>query len=203
MLFFWYNCKCFGLRGGDEHHNLDVEQFSVDSDENGQYLQFIGRSSKNFQGGIEHRKIHNKDLRIYSKPELGDRCAVSLFLLYLFLLYLSLIPESRPFYRQPIKNSNPPKFSKQVVGHNTLSVIVKRFCEAAEFSGNYTSHSGKVTCATALFHSGIDEQLVQRQTGHRSDAVRRYKRPSKEQVQSCQPPYLFIHFCTMPVVINQ
>ena len=35
---FWYNCKCFGLCGGDEHRSLEVEQFSVDSDEKGQYL---------------------------------------------------------------------------------------------------------------------------------------------------------------------
>ena len=28
-------------------------------------------------------------------------------------------------YRRPIKNSNPPKFAKQQVGHNTLSTIVK------------------------------------------------------------------------------
>ena len=198
---FWYNCKCFGLHESDEHRNLDVEQFSVDSDENGQYLRFIGRSSKNFQGGIEHRKIHNKDLRIYSKPELGDRCVVSLF-----LLYLSLIPESGPFYRQPIKNSNPPKFSKQVVGRNILSTVVKRFCEAAGFSGNYTNHSGKVTCATALFHSGIDEQLVQRQTRHRSDAVRRYKQPSKEQdtIMSSilQPPPEKSHVMTLTIKLQ-
>ena len=43
---------------------------------------------------------------------------------------------------------------------------VKKFCEEAGFQGNYTNHSGKVTCATTLFQSGVDEQLIMKQTGH-------------------------------------
>ena len=43
------------------------------------------------------------------------------------------------------------------------------------------NHSGKVTCATTLFQSGVDEQLIMRQMGHRSDAVQAYKWSSKEQ----------------------
>ena len=41
----------------------------------------------------------------------------------------------------------------------------------------YTNHSGKVTCATELFAHNVDEQLIMRQTGHHSSAVRAYKRP--------------------------
>ena len=47
--------------------------------------------------------------------------------------------------------------------------------------GVYSNHSGKVTCASALFGSRVDEQLIKRQTGHRSDAVRAYKTPFLEQ----------------------
>ena len=174
---FWYNCKCFGLRGGDKHRSLQLDQYSLNHDECGRYLRFVGRSTKNYQGGLQHRKLHNKDLRLYSNPELGTRCVVDLF-----SEYLARIGEkSGPFYRRPVKNSDPPKFTKQVLGRNTLSTIVKRFCEEAGFQGNYTNHSGKVTCATTLFRSGVDEQLIMRQTGHRSDAVRAYKRSSKEQ----------------------
>ena len=53
---------------------------------------------------------------------------------------------------------------------------MKHFCKEAGFVGQYTNHSGKVTCATRLFKENIDEQLIKRQTGHRSDAVRAYKR---------------------------
>ena len=137
-----HNCKCFGLCGGDEHWNLEVEQYSIGQDEHGRYLRFVGRSSKNYHGGLQHRRVQNKDLRIYSKPEMGNRCVVDLF-----SEYLSLVPPNGPFYRRPIKNSRPPKFSKQCLGRNTLSTIVKRFCEKAELTGNYTNHSSKVTCA--------------------------------------------------------
>ena len=68
----------------------------------------------------------------------------------LFSEYLSLVPKSGPFYRRLIKNSSPPKFSQQWLGRNTLATIVKSFCIKAGFTGNYTNHSGKVTCATIV-----------------------------------------------------
>ena len=37
---FWYNCKLFGLRGGDEHRNLMREQFEVNCDKQGRFLRF-------------------------------------------------------------------------------------------------------------------------------------------------------------------
>ena len=42
----WYNCKLFGLRGGDEHRSLVCEQFEVNSDQQGRFLRFRGRNSK-------------------------------------------------------------------------------------------------------------------------------------------------------------
>jgi hypothetical protein len=93
-----------------------------------------------------------------------------------FEQYLSLTPSTGPFYRRPNKGS-PPKFSSQVIGVHTLGKIVQTFCSEAHFEGYFTNHSGKVTCATQLFANNVDEQLIKRQTGHRSDAVRHYKRP--------------------------
>ena len=39
----------------------------------------------------------------------------------------------------------------------------------------------RATCATRLFQQGVDEQLICQQTGHRSLAVRSYKRPCDSQ----------------------
>ncbi len=183
---FWYNCKLFGLRGGDEHRALRREQFEVGSDGNGRFIRFMGRSCKNVQGGLRQRKVQCKDLRIYARPELGDRCVVDLY-----NHYFSFIPITGDFYRKPIGDS-PPKFSKQVIGKNKLGTLVKEMCLRAGFSGNYTNHSGKVTCATQLFENNIDEQLIMRQTGHCSRAVRNYKRPGVQHDQLVssvlQPP---------------
>ena len=172
---FWYACKLFGLRAADEHKNLEVHQFIIGDDETGHYLRFVGKSCKNWQGGLNQRKVEAKDLRIYSDPSLGNRCAISCF-----EIYLNLIPSSGQFYLRPI-GDNPPRFSSQKIGIHKLENIVKDFCTQAGFKGFFTNHSGKVTCATELFKHNVDEQLIMRQTGHRStDAVRRYKRPSGE-----------------------
>ena len=186
-IVFWYSSKMFGLRAADEHRWLEVEQFTIEADETGRFLRFSGRSSKNFQGGLHQRKVQAKDLRIYADESLGDRCAVSCF-----EYYLKLIPNKGPFYRRPI-GDNPPRFSSQIVGVNTLKNIVKNFCTEAGFKGQFSNHSGKVSCATELFRNNIDEQLIMKQTGHRSvDAVRCYKRPTAEHEKHVssilQPP---------------
>ncbi len=73
------------------------------------------------------RKIEPKNLKIYSKTELKERCAVNI------QYYLTLIPPEGPFYRRPLPGT-PPRYSLQ---------------------------------------ENIDEQLIMKQTGHRSqDAVR-------------------------------
>ena len=178
----------YGLRAADEHRSLDAEQFTIESDENGdRCLRFNGRSCKNFQGGLHQRKVEAKDLKIYADQSLGERCIVSCF-----ERYFSLIPKNGPFYRRPI-GDNPPRYSVQAVGINSLKKIVKNFCNEAGFSGQYSIHSGKVTCATELFRNNVDEQLIMQQTGHRSqDAVRKYKRPTIEHTKQVskylQPP---------------
>ena len=74
-----------------------------------------------------------------------------------------------------------PRFSSQVVGVNKLSNTIKTMCAEAGLRGNYSNHSGKRTCATSLYHCGVDEQLIMERTGHRSDAVRKYKQTSSVQ----------------------
>ena len=96
--------------------------------------------------------------------------------------------KSSAFYLIPLKK---PKldawFAQSPVGHNTLDRTVKRLCVAAGIPGFKTNHSLRVTNATQLFQSGVDEQLVMGSTGHRSiDGVRTYKRIS--ETQECEVP---------------
>lgn len=184
---YFYNCKLFGLRAGDEHRGLNVEQFRFGKDED-EYLEFIGNVSKTYNGGLQHRKILPKKLKIYADPELGDTDIVSIF-----KYYLSLVPKEGAFYRRPAIKASSVAFTKQVVGKNTLSKLAQNFCSEAGLEGHFTGHSGKVTCATELFHNGVDEQLIQIYTGHRSVAgVRSYKRPGEDQYKAIskilQPP---------------
>ena len=187
-IVYFYNCKLFGLRAGDEHRSLCAENYNFGNCEGSLYMQFNGGSNKTYQGGLSHRKLCPKVLKIYPSPELGERD-----ILNCYQLYLSFIPKEGPFYRQPASDGKNLKFTRQVIGKNTLATLVQKFCGEAGFDGHYTGHSGKVTCATELFNNMVDEQLIQHYTGHRSvDSVRAHKRPGDEHFKSVsrilQPP---------------
>ena len=135
--------------------------------------------SKNNQGGLQHRKVQPKCVTYYGNESNPDRCLVRLY-----QLYISHRPTNVPhFYLTPLrKKIDDVWYSKVPVGHNTLSQTVGRLCKLAGITGFKTNHSLRVTSATRLFQSGIDEQLIMSHTGHRSiDGVRSYKRISEEQ----------------------
>ncbi|XP_062611438.1 uncharacterized protein LOC134273266 [Saccostrea cucullata] len=160
----------------DEHRSLTRDQFSLGEDNVGTYIDFQGKTSKNFSGGLNQRKIEAKSIRHYSSAS-DDR---SLFLIYKTYLELTETSEDGSFYRRP-NGGITPRFSSQVVGINKLSTLIKTMCTEAGLSGNFSNHSGKRTCATSLYNSGVDKQLIMERTGHRSDAVRKYKRTSTTQ----------------------
>lgn len=63
---FYYNCKLFGLRGHDEHHELECSQFVLGTDNSGKYVEFIGRASKTYKGGLAQMQLTNKRIRHHS-----------------------------------------------------------------------------------------------------------------------------------------
>ena len=67
-------------------------------------------------------------------------------------------------------------FGKQAVGHNTLERIIKDLMLDAGICGFFTLYSLRATAATRLYNNGMDEQAIMHITGHRSAAVREYKR---------------------------
>jgi integrase len=60
---------------------------------------------------------------------------------------------------------------------------MKEMCNKEGLEGNSTNQSGKRTCATHLYQSGLDEQQIMSRAGHRSSGVRKYKRASNDQVR--------------------
>ncbi|XP_033728721.1 uncharacterized protein LOC117317870 [Pecten maximus] len=74
---FFYNCKLFGMRGHDEHHALECDQFIIGEDSKGKYFEFVGRASKTFKGGLAQREIDIKNIRHYSNQ--GERFIVDLY----------------------------------------------------------------------------------------------------------------------------
>ena len=145
------------------------------------YLLYTEDVSKNRPGGLKGRRVKPKVVQHHANTDNPERCFVRLF-----KLYTSMCPAKPPedvFYLKPLSKPIPTCwYSKQPLGHNKLAQTVDRLCKSAGIQGYKTNHSLRVTNATRLYASGVDEQLVMEQTGHRSvDGVRTYKRTSEEQ----------------------
>ncbi len=54
----------------------------------------------------------------------------------------------------------------------------------AGIDGRFSNHSLRATTTTQIFQKGVDEQLIKCVTGHKSDAVRLYKRPSDKLLKT-------------------
>ena len=67
------------------------------------------------------------------------------------------------------------------MGVNRLRDTIKDICKTANLPGFFSNHSLRSTAATKMYQCDIDEQLIQEITGHRSLAVRSYKRTSLSQ----------------------
>lgn len=91
---FFYACKIFGLRGCDEHHNLECEQFTIGSDKLGKFIQFTGRKTKTYKGGLGQLNVCNKTIKHHCQS--GERCIADYF-----DLYLDSLGRQGTFYRRP------------------------------------------------------------------------------------------------------
>ena len=141
------------------------------------YTEDIGLKTN--KGGIKQQKLDPKIVDIF--PIVGSyRCPVRII-----GMYLSLLPENRTcntFYLQPLRNYTPECwYEDRPVGVNKLQKVVKNLCEKGGLPGYYTNHSLRATAATRLYHNNCDEQVIQEITGHRSLAVRSYKRTCQGQ----------------------
>ena len=177
--------KGCALRAGKEHHALRsppfASQFQFLHDEsNNIFIRYSEEQGfKTNKGGLKHRKVEPKCVDVYP-GEFEERCPVRIV-----LKYLGLLPKDRQckaFYLQPVKKFNPNKwFRDRPAGVNRLCDTIKDICHTAGLPGFYSNHSLRSTSATNMYRSSIDEQLIMEITGHRSLAVRSYKRTSDKQ----------------------
>ena len=193
---YFYNVRCFSLRGGEIHRTLEKEQFTIRNDvKTGvRVLRYSERLSKSNKGGLKHLKVQPLKNEIFAQPD-NPRCVVDLF-----SKYLALIPDNGPFYRQVSKSKkNDDFFSASVIGKNTLSGFLPEIFKKAGIDvtvRKITGHSGRVTVCSKLFNAGYQEKSVKERSGHRSDAVQSYMRESRKMkldisdlLQSKKPKY--------------
>ena len=105
--------------------------------------------------------------------------------MYLYEKYVNLLPKeskSDALYKYAAvsaKRTPHTWYVDKPVGINVLSKCVGNLMAKIGREGKFTNHSLRVSAATRMFNEGIEEQVVKEKTGHRSDAVRAYKRTAE------------------------
>ena len=197
----------FPLCSGEEHRQLRFTPPQIELVEKpGERPHLIYREdiSKNRPGGLRGRKMKPKVVVHHANIENPKRCFIRLYKLYMSLSTVDRPPDC--FYLLPLqKPSATCWYSNRPLGYHKLGTTVARLCKSAGISGHKTNHSLRVTAATRLYDSGIDEQLVMETTGHCStEGVRTYKRTSAMQretvsdILSCAYKPCIEHSLTTP-----
>ncbi|XP_048242472.1 uncharacterized protein KIAA1958-like [Haliotis rufescens] len=161
------NCA---LRAGDEHRYLRTgpnSQFEITVGADGlKGLKYMEDVSKTNRGGLKHRQCERKCVKVGQNLERPERPKDG---------------KCNAFYLRPLKFVRENTWYADIpIGLHPLRGTIGRLCKVAGFSGFYSNHSLRATTATRLYDSGLDEQLIAERTGHKSVAIRSYKRTSAE-----------------------
>ncbi len=85
-------------------------------------------------------------------------------------------------YLRPWPNYQPGLWYQDMpIGVNKLCGFVKEITSKAGIDGFFTNYSLYSTAATHLYQGGVEEQVITEITGHRSLAMRGYKRTHEAQ----------------------
>ena len=176
---FFYNGKTFCLRGGMEQRHLKRSQFVRSHDPD--CYTYVENGSKNHSG--INTKEANKIVPVFACPEAKPHCLVYLLDVY-FEKWPKQAVERDFFYLRPKKNpSESVWYDCSPVGRDTLKRFTEKMCVEAGISSKKTNHSLRATGASALFNAGVPEKLIRDVTGHHSNVLEVYQRPSVEQRQ--------------------
>lgn len=139
--------------------------------------------SKTFYGGLKDLKYTPQVVTHFCHEinvENHSRCLVLLYKLY--IEKVQGFAELNAFYFRPNRNSSIFGYEKCPIGINSLnSILPNELCAKAGLKRK-PAHSLRITCASKLFQSGVEEKLIRQRTGHRSDALLRYEHPSVTQL---------------------
>ena len=101
----------------------------------------------------------------------------------MFQKYLFLGPPGNyhwpKFYVQTDSKWQPGSdywYTNRPVGKNTLAKYIQKMMEDAGIEGHFQNHSTRKSTCTRLFQKGVDPQLIEEQTGHKSEAIMLYKK---------------------------
>lgn len=183
---WWIVVQHFGLRGRELHHQLEISEFAIQTDEKyRKYIQFNEGPSKTRQGGLNFkpRQIYP---RMYETG--GGRCP-----LRFFETYVSKRPNlnrnTGPLYLAPIDNpKNDDIWYKNMrIGVHTINNIMKNMVinsPLADSNKKMTNHSARKTIVSKLRAAGFAKCEIKNITGHRNvEGLDPYDEGNSDQLQ--------------------
>ncbi len=142
--------------------------------------------SKSNQGGLATRKWQPKVVKALGNSDPSRNIVL------LYDKYVSLLPPD-PKCNALYKYELPPGrvtahtwYQDRPLGINAVAKVVNMLMMRAGIPGRFTNHSLRVTAATRMFNAGVEEQVVKERIGHKSNAVRAYKRTSDSVLEHAE-----------------
>ena len=184
---WWILTQHFGLRGRQEHHSMEVEDFSFCVDDSGtEYVTFKENPTKTRQGGLntKHRSVLPK---MFATG--GQRCPVQLLSKQYRRRPPQELRDKGPFYLAIIEN---PKtnvwYKKQRLGVNSIDNMMKSVVTNTALKTSkkkLTSHTARKTVVKKLRAASVERQSIIQVTGHASEKSLKdhYEGSQKEQRQ--------------------
>ncbi|XP_052068999.1 uncharacterized protein LOC127708190 [Mytilus californianus] len=181
------NGAYFGLRGRQDHVNMLWGDVLLKKTSSGkEYLEFNERSTKTRSGEKvgDYRPVQPK---VFEELHAGEKCPIHIYKEY--RRHRPTVDQDSRFYLRPLVE---PKtnvwFSKQCVGKDKLSRIMKNMAERGELQGRKVNHSGRKTFATTLLQSGKPvTEVAQLGGGKNIGSLNHYSVPSvKQQEEASQ-----------------
>ena len=168
---WWQLTQHFGLRGRQEHHSMQVEDFVFQKDDDkNEFLTFAEGVTKTRQSGLkEHQRL--------VQPKMFEtklaRCPIALYRLYLSKRPIHL-RSTGPIYLGIIQNPVTNIWYKTSrMGQHTINSIMKRMKENSSLqnsSKRLTNHSARKTLVKKLKKNHLPRSEIIGITGHKRES---------------------------------
>ena len=167
---WWLLTRHFGLRGRQEHHSMQTEDFTFGIDENGaEYVEFVENPTKTRQPGLS-AKPRTFLPKMFATGD--DKCLVKIF-----KEFLSHRPREMqttgPLYLSCIKNpSSKVWFKKPPMGENKINEMIQSIIQGSTLENStkmFSNHNPRKTVVKKLKTAGLERSSIVKVTGHRNE----------------------------------
>ena len=163
---WWGFTSGFGLRGVDEHRQMQWADVELKETTDGIYLEYTERATKTRKGSGPGRSFQPKIFCI-CEAEKNPRCMVELYRLY--KMKRGDIEHDAFYLAVNHTGGAAMWYKKQPLGKHSISSLLKDAASEAGLSGKrITNHSGRKTGVKRLLDDNISPQYIAQLTGHKS-----------------------------------